>query len=155
MKPPRRWLTFRRSIVLIVAAVLALATAWFALRDAPHAPQGTAPSSRQEQMARASREMASRYRRCVLILPCDPSEYCGNACLAHISAGASQQERSRAADAHEQAAADFEHAAELHARFARELRQAALNPSQPPPSGTEEVETIDATLYDRYRCDSF
>jgi len=151
----QKQITIRRSMILVLVFAILFVGVRLVPKDMPHALRCWELSSTLEKMARAKRREAVRYDRCGLIVPCTPSRYCGNACLPHLSAGASQRERAHAADAHKQAAEAFRHGAELDAATARRFRLAAYDASGGRPSLTAEEAEADRTLSSRYQCDTY
>ncbi|MFO0958106.1 MAG: hypothetical protein U0800_11870 [Isosphaeraceae bacterium] len=146
-----RWNLGRAMLAIgAIAALFAIVRA--AALAYPHARRCWDLAVQEDQLGQAYLLSAARYEGCLQAVPCLPSQYCNNACLAHVSSRSIPQDiqKQHVAEQHRQAAQDHREAARVCAEMARRYREAAFHPSRPMPSWIDT-----RSVSNRYQCDSY
>jgi hypothetical protein len=157
MRKPR--FTVRRIMAAVGAVALLLAGYRFVSDHLPHIRECWRLAAYEEQKSQVCRKAAQNYRKCLRAVPCQPSEYCWNACLTHNSSAGQTKPptsavRQTLADSKHQAAIQaYEKAADAHAERAKLYRRAAFRFNDPLPSWPTNDDPF-ISVSDRYRCDT-
>jgi hypothetical protein len=157
MRNPR--FTVRRIMIVVGAVALLLAGYRAVLDHLPHIQECWRLAAYEEQKSQGCSRAAQNYRKCLRAVPCQPSEYCWNACLTHNSSSGQTNpppsaDRKTLADSEHQAAVEaYEKAADAHAERAKLYRRAAFRFDEPLPSWTTNDEPA-MSVSSRYQCDT-
>jgi hypothetical protein len=157
MRKPR--FTVRRIMAVVGAVALLLTGYRMVLAHLPHIRECWRLAAYEEQKSQGCRKVAQNYRKCLRRVPCQSSEYCWNACLAHNSSTGQTNpppsaDRQTLADSQHQAAVEtYEKAADAHAERGRLYRRAAFRFEEPLPSWPmNDDPAMNASA--RYQCDT-